>query len=272
MNNRKIAIINYKQNRFPIVFNMIGKLDSSKITDEVYLFSTHIKPEDMVSQPENIKIIPIQVEKCSRSQIKNKVIRYFKEELKFDGFIYIFEDNIEITRDLNDFTEKLENAMTVLSYPIWYSTYTDECNYVLTKYNPRLSIVMDNTDCQKIKSKVLYFTSHANTRLIVIDLKNCPEDVLYFNESFSVPMFYIIESLARHRKLFNENSLYLMNQYLTVDAEYGLFKYITIEAPEQFTNETIQAEDKIFKQLGLNIQPDNNIDIVLQRLYNILKD
>lgn len=271
--NRKIAIINYQQNRFPTVFNLIGALDTYKISDEIYLFSTHIKPETMKTQPDNVKLIPVVVEQCSRSQLKNKVIQYFKNELNYDGFLYMFEDCVELGHDPTQFVDELENMMQVLNYPIWYSTYTDECNYVLTKYNPRVSIVMDNAEmCSKLKTKKLHFTSHANTKLVVIDLANCQDEMLYFNEAFSVPMFYIIESLARHRQLNNGKQLYFMNQYLTVDSEYALLNRINITQPEQFTSEIMEKEDKIFKQLNINIQPDNNINMILERLYSVLKD
>jgi len=45
----------------------------------------------------------------------------------------------------------------------------------------------------------------------------------YFSEDFTVAMYYIVELLARRRRLKKPDQPFFMNQYLTVDSEDGVF-------------------------------------------------
>lgn len=62
--------------------------------------------------------------------------------------------------------------MDVLDYSIYFSTTTDRCNYVYKKFNPRLTIAMDD---ELARSKLglpssIAFTSHSNTCWTIYDL------------------------------------------------------------------------------------------------------
>lgn len=92
-----------------------------------------------------------------------------------------------------------------------------------------------------------------------------------FNESFDIPMFMIIEFLARRRNSKRFDQLYWMNMYATIPEEVGVFK-IDPESNEQpISQEKMAEEDAIFKKLEVNYAPDNNIDEILENLWGKLK-
>ena len=100
--------------------------------------------------------------------------------------------------------------MNVLDLNNWCGTVTDGCNYIYSKYNPRLSISIDKPEYQKLNIDKVIFCSHSNVQWLVYDLERADDNELFFNESFTVDMFWIIEYLARRRNT-HPNSLYFMN-------------------------------------------------------------
>jgi hypothetical protein len=89
-------------------------------------------------------------------------------------------------------------------------------------------------------------------------------DIEYFREEFTVPMFYIVELLARRRALRRPGQLFFMNQYLTVGSELGVFRLAEDPAPGRPTPpETMQAEDKLFRELHVEYGPDYSIDSLI---------
>ena len=94
---------------------------------------------------------------------------------------------------------------------------------------------------------------------------------MYFDEQYCVAMFDIIEFLAR-RKATHLDSLYYMNQYLTVESEKGVFVNKTLnQSDKQTSQDVLEKENKIFRSSNINTVPDNNIDQVLERVYETLK-
>lgn len=86
-------------------------------------------------------------------------------------------------------------------------------------------------------------------------------------------MFYIIEYLAR-RKTAHPDSLYFMNQYITAQSEQGVFANCAMnDSDNDLINQKnlLSEEDSKFKQLNLNYSPDNNIDIIIEKVFNKLK-
>ena len=122
---------------------------------------------------------------------------------------------------------------------------------------------------KNFKFDKLIFTSYANTSWIAYDFSKVQDDLLKFNEQFTIPMYYIIEFLARRRNS-KLSKLYYMNQYLTVPAEKGVFKHEPIESVKDKVGD-IKQEDAAFKQLNINYAPDNNIDNILETFYELLK-
>lgn len=92
-------------------------------------------------------------------------------------------------------------------------------------------------------------------------------NIMYFSEEFEVSMFYIIEFLARRRAYKTDNQMFYMNQYLTVDSECGTFKLAPDLLPlKPVTQEMMQKENEIFKNMSVKYEPDFSVDAVIDTL------
>ena len=94
---------------------------------------------------------------------------------------------------------------------------------------------------------------------------------MLFDERFTVGMFFIIEFLARRRINRRPDQLYYMNQYLSIGDELGAYDMSKNTFKPDTDQDTMNRENELFKSLNINYAPDNNIDIVLDALYNKLK-
>jgi len=191
--------------------------------------------------------------------------------MQYDGMLYVAEDIVKFNDSSVAFFSKLENMMTVLDYPVWFNTIADGCNYLYKKYVPRVSIAIDQPEYAKFELKSLNFTSHSNTAFIAYDFSKATDDQLTFNEKFTIPMYFIIEYLARRRNNKVAGSLFYMNQYLTIPEEYGIFSTTTIDEKDDATPAKMQEEDAIFKGMNINYGSDNNIDQLLEQVYDKFK-
>lgn len=175
---------------------------------------------------------------------------------------------MQIDKDISMYVDKLEKTMVALDYNVHLATVTDPCNYIFSKYCPRLTIDIDDED---IKSRLslpdkLSFTSHSNTACVVFNFNAFKESsVPKFDEQFTVDMFTIIEFLARRKANRKDSQLYFMNQYLAISDEIGAFS--TMKLDRNIDQETMKKEDALFKSMNINYAPDNNIDNVLDTLY-----
>ena len=204
-------------------------------------------------------------------KIRNWINNFFKTQ-NFKGMLHVLEDTTKLLKIPTGFIVDLEHMMKTLDYDVWFSTICDRCNYVYNKYNPRLSIALDKPEFDKLNlGKKILFTSHSNTQWITYNFETISDDLLKFNENFSIAMYYIIEFLARRRNTKNNKQLYYMNQYLTVESEYKVFE--SINKNEQADDQNIlREEDAKFKSMNIDIHPDNNIDMVLEAIYNKFKE
>ena len=203
----------------------------------------------------------------TQPKIRNWINSYFKTN-GFAGKLHVLEDTTHLLKIPTGFMNDLEHMMDVLDYDVWFSTVSDACNFVYSKYNPRLSIVLDRPEYQKLElGKQIFSTSHSNTQWIVYDFSRVSEDLLKFDEDFSVAMFYIIEYLARRRNTKKDDQIYFMNQYFTVESEVGVYDVLDKIADKKDDPEKMKAEDAIFKQKNVDYSPNNNIDQVLEAFY-----
>ena len=106
--------------------------------------------------------------------------------------------------------------------------------------------------------------------VMLYDFENVKEDLLKFDESYSIAMYIIIEFLARRRNTKTDNQLFYMNQYFTVESEYQTFKEIPSQKDNSIDANKMKEEDQIFKSRNIIFNPDNNIDKMLEDLYTIL--
>ena len=266
MNNRQLAIINFVDDRLPIVNKMIESLQKTNQFDSITVYTN--------KQREYVNGVTINVvdSDWSRSKIKN-FVNYFTYSNGFRGFLHVLEDNIEILKDPTEFILDIENMMEKFDYNIWFNTVCDECNYVLDrKYSPRFILREVNTDTS-LRAKAIVNTTHCNTKWTIFRL--CAEEFqkdqtnLFFDEKYTIPMFYILERLSRRRAHRGIHQPYFYNSYLTVDSENGVFKP-ALKSNQNFAKELFEKEDKIFRESRINITPDTNVDVVIETLYNKL--
>lgn len=210
MKTRKIAVIHRDEHCAENVRHTVGML--AKLTPELTVFVSAglgewIEPDlDMCL----VRRVEIPAGLDSEPKIRNWVNAQYES---FDGFLHVLSDSAEVTADPSAFVSDLERMMDMLDYPVWFSTCTDGCNYVYSKYNPRMRVRCDRAECAAMGlPQELCFTSHANTQWIVYDVPALAgTSLLRFDESFTVPMFFIIEFLARRRNTKPAGSLFYMN-------------------------------------------------------------
>lgn len=204
---------------------------------------------------------------------KNFILDYAKSK-DFRGFLHIIESSIQIDKDPLPYIQSIENTMDVLDYSVYFSVVTDPCNYVFKKFDPRLSLVIDD---EAMKSKLglpdqIFFTSHSNTAWVIYDFNRIGDAPQKFDERFSIAMYYIVEFLARRKATRNDGQLYYMNQYIGIPDEIGVFHQVQANAGgKDIDNAKMANENAIFKSLNVDVTPDNNIDMVLDQLYTLLK-
>lgn len=270
MDNRIVAILHNDSAMVENVKNIVNTMFENKVAQQVYVFTE--KPDTSFNISDNGQVcsnVNWPSECKSAPQRRNWVNKYFKTS-NFTGKLHVLEDNTEILKAPNTFITELENMMDVFDYDVWFSTVCDTCNFVYSKYNPRLAVMLDKVEYFKFNlGEKLLLTSHSNTQWIAYNFAKATDDQLRFDEDFTVAMFFIIEFLARRRNTKKPNQAYFMNQYLTVPSELGVFKSIPAVQPPT-DNETMAKEDQLFRDKKVNYAADNDIDIVLEAIYNTL--
>lgn len=257
MDNRKIVIVQWNKNS--LAKNIINSLPTNF---DVVIFQKHDLTETYDNHIQLVKM-PINIDTTVKS--KNYIIQYYKQ-LNHKGMLHIIEDTVEILKDPTEFINDIERLMILLDINSYLGTVTDACNRIYSKYNPRLRLINDKPEWQKLNFKDIIFCSHSNVHWMIFNLALADEQELTFNEIFSIEMFWIIEYLARRRNT-HPNSLYLMNQYVTCGSEYGVYRNCgTNSSDKTEQNEKIKYEDELFKSLNIDYHPDNNIDMLLERI------
>lgn len=203
--------------------------------------------------------------------MRNAIIRFFKEKFgNTTNYLHILAENIDILKDPMDFINDIEYMMNLLDLNSWFGTVCDPCNFIYSKYNPRLRLHLDAEYCKDLKIKQLLFTSHANTYWTIYNINKATDYELYLDESFSIAMFYIIKFLAERRNRKPNGKLYYMNQYPTVESEYNVYSAKDFNNKRNDTEQQMKQEDELFKSMNIDYSPDNNIDKILEDLHNLL--
>lgn len=248
----------------------------TQLGKDVIVFS-QLENEKDEKDREGIKTEKVPKDKASNDFIaKNFIISKFEESYG-SGFLHIIEDAVKIEKDPNDFILAIERVMDVFDYDSWFSTVTDRCNYVFNKFNPRLEFILDDPE-DPVSNKLgipknLMFTSHANTFWTIYHRRNSSHSIQRYSECFSISMFAIIEYLARRKASRSGNQPYFMNQYLSIREEIGTFSFIDMHQQSKANEkEIMQKEDALFKSMNVNFAPDNNIDIVLETVYQKIQE
>ena len=210
-----------------------------------------------------VYVVPNEVDTLPK--MFNWTIQLQKGQKDRQRFLHVVPDSIELLSDPTKLIDAVESMMQHLKLESWLSTACDSMNYVYQKYNPLMKVLLDGDDAVAAGTSQIVFTSHANTSWTCFDL-DADIEKLKFNELFTVPMYYIIEFLARRRA--TSDGLDFMNMYPTVAEEQGVFK--TVYAGTKPSDDMLKEEYEKFNNLGLDLTPTSNVDQVLERLYGII--
>lgn len=140
-------------------------------------------------------------DECDNSTKRKNFVLDTMKNSSFTGFLHMLEDNVVFFKDPHEYIATVEKTMSFLDYDVYFSTVTDPCNYLFTKFNPRITLDIDDPKLlERGISKAISFTSHSNTAYVIYNYAAFQtSDVLKFNESFNIAMFNIIEFLARRK-------------------------------------------------------------------------
>ena len=280
--NRKIAITIWDDE-----FSKFTEKMKENVTKLIETFKGKVDTIDIFSNVEfssDVSVIRFPEEISTEVKSKNFVIDYYKKS-GYTGKLHMICHYVDILKDPEQFMNDIENMMDVLDINSWLGTVTDTCNYLYKRYVPRLRVPIDPKMegwKEKLKIDEVLFCSHSNVQWMIFDIGKGDENELHFNDDFTVPMFWIIEYLARRRNT-HPDSMYFMNEYITCPSEKGVYKNLdnrfnsSDESPnakqEQIKkeNEAMRADDEKFRAMKVDHHPDNNLDIVLERTYLKLK-
>jgi hypothetical protein len=204
-----------------------------------------------------------------QSNLRNFVSKQLIDE-KTTGFVHIIEDIVQIYNDSEIFLDKIEQMMQILNLKSWFNTSCDQCNFVYSKYNPRLYIAIDDERMKKVYDKTIAWCSNANTLWTIWNYDMCTFEDLRFEEKFQFSMYLIIEFLARRRNTKKNGELYYMNYYPSIPEELNVFKCMDVKNGKQFTNDEINNEGKIFKEMCIDNHADTDINVLMEDISNVL--
>jgi len=259
---REIAIINTGK-KIDIENNILKFVkDEGNIT----IFTPKL-PE---SNDDGMKYVEIPSEiLSSKSKVKNFVYSYYFLE-KYTGFLHVIEDCIQVYNSPTSFICEIEKMIDMFSLKSWYNTVCDVCNYTFKIYNPRISIDLDSSDVKEKYNKVIYFTSHANTAWTCYNYGEAAYDDIKLDERFGIPMYYIIEFLARRRNTKKDNELYFMNYYPTVAEEKNVFRLLDEYEEDEIKEEQYKAEGELFNSMKINHDSDMAVEPIMESLHFLL--
>lgn len=187
-----------------------------------------------------------------------------------DGFVHVLEDTVEIYNSPDKFLDEIERMMVMFQLKSWFNTSCDICNYVYSKYNPRLYISIDEEEAQKKYDKTIAWCSNANTIWVCYNTNLATFDDIKFEERFRYPMYYIIEFLARRRNTKKPGQLDYMNYYPSIPEELDVFRQLELKQPVDFSEDEIRKEGEIFTEMKVDNHPDSNLDILMEDMRNTI--
>ena len=268
---RKFAIIHTDENND--ISNTIKNIGNEAEIDVFCFKGTEF------DHPSNVSTVEIPEELRDRTaSIKNFVSKHYID-IGYKGFLHVLEDSLEMLKENPvEFYDAIEEMMTKLGLKSWFNTVTDVCNYTFKIYNPRIKVMIDKEDARKVYDKSINWTSHANTFYVIYDMSVAEYEDIRFEDRFTIPMFFIIEFLARRRNTKKSGELNYMNFYPSIQEEIGVFrakpeKYPPIEKTEQqkkTENETYEKENRLYKELNVDNSADVSVETIIEDMYNHL--
>lgn len=266
---RQIAIVAHKCDNEQVLRDLVDALMANAVCSQIVVFSDKEMPTMNFGHERTTCTNAVLPDECNTiPKVRNYINAQYKQA-NFNGFLHVVEWSTKINKDPSDFIQKLEQMMDALDYDVWFNTVCDPCNYVYHKYCPRSYVAIDEPQYDKLGTKRLAITSHANTQWIVYNFAKATDSNLRFDEDFTIPMYFIIEFFARRKAEQKDGQLYFMNEYFTVEEEHGVFEKVKVD--ESLDQEQLKKENAIFTAKNLKHSSDNNVDAIVSKLYLKLK-
>lgn len=275
MRNRIFAILNWKKDRKENVEKeILAKLPALSEKDRVLVFYrgsdyAEVPTYKLADRTFCAEAIPISDEEgYDRAAGLNYVYSYCKKHF-LESFVHVFYDSMQLDAEkYSAFVGEIEKMMEKLKLEVWFNAYTDECNFVLTKFDGRISVAINEPSLKQIYDKTIIWASHSNPNysIFLSDKLEIPEDGRVFDDRFEIPMFWIIKFLcerARDKKGF-------MNHYPTISEEIGAYKCGNFDGMKS-TPEQMKKEDELFSLLKLDHTPNQNVEALMDFMIERLK-
>lgn len=255
----------HKHREADVFKNIADKLEINS-DDKVLVFHSYDLEE--TEKKSNLQYVKIPTEISDfESKTRNFIVKYLLSS-ENKGFAHVIDEGVEFYGDPKNFNAEIEKMMKKLDLHLWMNTRCDECNYVFDKYDPRFSIVIDDPEMKKLYDKKILWTSHSNLAYVIFDLDAVTFEEAELDEKFKVPMFFIIEFLAKRRA----NKLGFMNLYPSIDEEGGVFRNSKCNFKKDYDEQKqLEVEDKIFKELNIDHTADGDVDLVMEFICTRLK-
>ena len=272
MTDRIYAIANFNKEDFD--YKSVFESLPFKENTEVYFFTVSNKFADEAKVSGNFKEVYLFDPEFihHESKMRNLIVeKFFTEKCK--SFVHVISDALPIKNgNLDKFVPAIEEMMDKLDQVSWFSTRSDPCNYVFEKYNPKFIIGIDEKNLKNYNKTVL-FTPFANTAWTIFDFSKVTDiDAVKFNDSFRIPMFYIVEFLSRRRKYQPA----FMNCYPTVEEERWVFDpssmFVQTLEPEKdgFERKDYEKENEIFMNLKVDFESLHQVEKVFEMICGVL--
>ena len=191
-------------------------------------------------------------------------------DCKISGFVHVIDDSVKIINDTKSFLNEIEKMMTTLNLKSWFNTSCDTVNYVYQKYNPRFYIKIDDEQLMSKYDKTIAWCSNANTIWICYNMDKATFEDIRFEDRFTIPVYYIVEFLARRRNNKTPGELYYMNLYPSISEELNVFTTDNSIIKKQTSDETNKSENEIFTSMKINYTADNDVNVVMDDLIRVL--
>lgn len=216
------------------------------------------------SKLENVTVKEFPNEDITRGNARNIAIKFGKDLFK-TSFMHVLEDSVFI-EDVSSFIPAIEKMMTAMNLGSWYNTTCDGVNYVYAKYNPRVSISLDDAELKDVGIRKLLYCSNANFAWSIFNLDIAKDHEMLVDSYYNVPMFMIIETLAARRNNKQKNEMHYMNYYPTIEEELHAFKR-NPAIKEPSLRDQIEKENPHFREKHINNSADTNVDVLMEDLY-----
>lgn len=253
----------YRTHATAYVDNIVSKLPKDS---KIWVLSG--LPMDIMDDPRVQNVVCPPEIQFKSIEGRNWIAKWAKETIK-TGILHIIDDRVRIKNDPGEFLTSLERLMDVFGLDSWFNTVMDRANYVFDKYNPLFRLRIDDPEYAKILPGFLVFCSNANTMWYSFNL-DADIDKILFDESYEVPMHYIIEFLSRRRNTKRTGSIDFMNAYPTTEKEEGLFEEVKVDEPK-IKKEVFMKEHKMFLEKVTEKKPDFDPELVLSSIVANLK-